>query len=190
MQLPLLRCLTIVDHAEASATDGGGPLRKVALVGFVKNPHAGAFGADLAPMIEASVALGEQMSAMALAAMAPYPAVSYGKGGVAGLLGQQEHVNALLTTAFANPLREAMGGAAWISSFTKRAAPGGSIDIPLAHKDALYVRSHYDGMTIALPDGPQPDEIAVILCLANRGRIDARVGGLHADAIEGRDGLR
>jgi hypothetical protein len=82
------------------------------------------------------------------------------------------------------------GAAAWISSFTKRAAPGASIDIPLAHKDALYVRSHYDGMTVTLPDGPQADEIAVIICIANRGRIDARVGGLNAAAIEGKDGLR
>jgi hypothetical protein len=82
------------------------------------------------------------------------------------------------------------GGAAWISSFTKRGAPGVSVDVPLAHKDALYVRSHYDGMTLTLPDAPQPDEIALMVVLANRGRIGARVGGLAADAVEGRDGLR
>ena len=66
------------------------------------------------------------------------------------------------------------GGQAWISSFTKRAYPGESIDIPLAHKDALYVRSHYDGMSVMVPDAPLPDEIAVICCIANRGRLNHR----------------
>ena len=82
------------------------------------------------------------------------------------------------------------GGAAWIASFTKRAGPGATIDVPLAHKDALYVRSHYDGMTLTLHDAPLPDEIAVIFCIANRGRIGARVGGLAAKDVEGKDGLR
>ena len=62
--------------------------------------------------------------------------------------------------------------------------------MPLAHKDALYVRSHYDGMTLTLHDAPLPDEIAVIFCIANRGRIGARVGGLAAKDVEGKDGLR
>ncbi|WP_158808026.1 amino acid synthesis family protein [Beijerinckia sp. L45] len=189
MQLTLLRSLTIVDETQPGA-DGGDPLRKVAVVGIVRNPMAGQFGADLSAMIEASTELGKTLADIAAAAMAPYQACSYGKGGIVGLAGQQEHINALVTSTFATPLRQAIGGAAaWISSFTKRGAPGVSIDIPLAHKDALYVRSHYDGMTISIPDGPQADEIAVIICLANRGRIDARVGGLHADKIEGKDGL-
>jgi hypothetical protein len=72
---------------------------------------------------------------------------------------------------------------------TKRAAPGATIDVPLAHKDALYVRSHYDGMTIMLPDAPQPNEIAIIAVYATRGRPNARVGGLAAAEITGLDGL-
>lgn len=191
MKLDLLRTLTFIDETAASARDGGDPLRKVAVVGIVRNPYAGAFGEDLAEMIAASAGLGEILSQRAVAAMAPFKAQSYGKGGIVGLAGQQEHINALVTTVFATPMRDALGGAsAWISSVTKRGAPGISIDIPLAHKDALYVRSHYDGMTITIPDGPQPDEIAVIIVLANRGRIDARVGGLAAGEIEGQDGLR
>ena len=117
-------------------------------------------------------------------------AQSYGKAGIVGLLGEQEHANALLTTAFAEPLRQALGGGkAWISSYTKRAAPGTTIDVPLASKDALYVRSHYDGMSVNLPDAPMPDEIAVIFCVANRGRINARVGGLKLSDAKGQDGL-
>jgi hypothetical protein len=104
--------------------------------------------------------------------------------------GEQEHANALLTTTFADPLRAAIGGGkSWISSFTKQGPPGTPIDIPLACKDALYVRSHYDGMTIILPGAPQPDEIAVIFCVANRGRINARVGGLQFGDLKGQDGL-
>ncbi len=78
-----------------------------------------------------------------------------------------------------------MGGAeAWIPSFTKLAAPGCLIDVPLAHKDALYVRSHYDGVSVTLPpDAPAADEVALIVCLANRGRLNARVGGLNARDI-------
>jgi hypothetical protein len=96
----------------------------------------------------------------------------------------------MLTTVFGNVMREAIGGGkAWISSMTKRAAPGAAIDIPLAHKDALYVRSHYDGMTITLHDCPQPDEIAIIAVYATRGRPHHRVGGLATAEIKGVDGL-
>jgi len=194
MELTLRRWLTVVDHQEAAPANGdaGGPLRRVAAVGIVANPYAGqGFVADLSAATKASEAVGRQLAGIAVAAMGGLPVESYGKGGIVGLAGDQEHANAMLTTTFAEPLRAAVGGgAAWISSFTKRGAPGTSIDIPLAHKDALYVRSHYDGMTLSLQDAPQADEVALIIVLANRGRIDARVGGLSAREIEGRDGLR
>jgi hypothetical protein len=110
---------------------------------------------------------------------------------VIGVAGEQEHGVAMLTTVFGDVLRDAVGGGqAWISSLTKRAAAGATIDIPLAHKDALYVRSHYDGITITLPDAPLPDEIAVICAIANRERVNHRVGGLLKQDIVGKDGLR
>lgn len=122
--------------------------------------------------------------------LAPYEPVSYGKAAVVGLAGEQEHGNAMLTTVYGDVMREAAGGGkAWISSFTKRAAPGATIDIPLAHKDALYVRSHYDSISITLPDALGPDEIAVICAYATRGRPNHRVGGLAADEIKGTNGL-
>jgi hypothetical protein len=96
----------------------------------------------------------------------------------------------MLTTLFGNVMREAAGGGkAWVSSLTKCAAPGASIDIPLAHKDALYVRSHYDGVTTTLPDAPLPNEIALICAFASRGRPNHRVGGPKASEIKGIDGL-
>jgi hypothetical protein len=166
------------------------PLRKVAAVLVIENPYAGRYVKDLNPLIKASAALGRELAAMAGAAMAPYKAQSLGKGALVGILGEQEHANALLTTEFAEPLRELLGGGkAWISSMTKVGAAGTMIDIPMNCKDALYVRSHYDGMTLVLPDTPMPDEIAVILCLANRGRLNARVGGLRHDQLKGENGL-
>jgi hypothetical protein len=162
-------------------------LRRVAAVAIVENPFAGRYVEDLTPMIEGSVPLGREIARIALTAFGPHEVQSYGKGGVVGLAGEQEHANALLTTAFANPIREAIGGGdAWISSFTKKGAPGTSIDIPMNHKDDIYVRSHYDGMSVVLPDAPMPEEIAVIICIANRGRINARVGGLTHDEVAAR----
>ena len=194
MRLQLRRSFVMVDQMEVppGSQDPGPPLRRVAVTGVVVNPYAGqGFVADLSASIAASEAVGRELSAMAVAAMGPHAIESYGKGAVVGLAGEQEHANAMLTTIFAEPLRAAVGGGlAWLPSFTKRGAPGTMIDVPLAHKDALYVRSHYDGMTLMLPDAPQADEVALIIVIANRGRIDARVGGLKATEISKRDGLR
>lgn len=192
MKLVLRRWFTYTEHKMAQdMREADPPLCKVAAVAVVENPFAGKRVEDLSPLIDASVGIGEFLAGKAVAAMAPYPVQSYGKGGIVGLAGEQEHANALLTTKFAEPLRRAIGGGrAWIPSFTKRAGPDTVIDVPLAHKDALYVRSHYDGMTMTFPDTPMPDEIAVIVCIANRGRIGARVGGVPADGISGLDGLR
>jgi hypothetical protein len=193
MPLEVRRWFSVV---EEKAVENGRrsevPLRKVAAVAIVTNPYAGRYEADLSAAIADSEAVGALLSRVAIEAMGGMAVESYGKGGVVGLQGEQEHANAMLTTTFAEPLRLAVGGAlAWIPSFTKVAAPGGIIDVPLAHKDALYVRSHYDGMTVALPpDAPAPDEVALIVVLANRGRLNARVGGLKASEIVARDGLR
>ena len=153
--------------------DAGEPLRKVAVVAVARNPYAGrGHVEDLGELIEASKAIGEKIAGMAAAHMRPYTADSYGKAALIGTLGEQEHGVAMLTTVYGDAMRAAVGGGkAWISSFTKRAVPGEPVDVPLAHKDALYVRSHYDGMTVMVPDAPLADEIAVICCLANRGRL-------------------
>jgi hypothetical protein len=166
------------------------PLRKVACVAVIRNPFADRYQNDLEPLVEASVAIGKEICGIAIAMLEPSQPESYGKAAIVGLAGEQEHGVAMLTTVFGNVMREAAGGGkAWISSFTKRAAPGATLDIPLAHKDALYVRSHYDGMTVTLHDAPLPDEIAVICAYANRGRPHHRVGGLAAVNIKGLDGL-
>ena len=82
------------------------------------------------------------------------------------------------------------GGLAWVASTGKRGGPGTTIDIPLAHKDALYVRSHYDTVTVAFPDGPNPHEVVILMAVATRGRLHARLAGLHANNVKAMDGLR
>lgn len=191
MQLHVRSFHTFIEHKIVEAGKRADvPLRKVAAIAVIENPYAGTYVEDLSPLIEMSAELGRELAALAVRAMEPYRGESYGKAAIVGIAGEQEHGNALVTTTFAEPLRKAVGGGkAWISSFTKRAVPGTAIDVPLAYKDALYVRSHYDGMTVALPDTPQPDEIAIIVCLANRGRLNARVGGLARNQAKGQDGL-
>jgi hypothetical protein len=190
-KMPIKRVLTFLDEVRtADGRDVVPPLRKAAAVAIIDNPFAGRFVEDLSPLTRASEAIGREICAIAVRLLAPDQAVSYGKAAVVGINGEQEHGNAMLTTVFGNVMREAAGGGkAWISSMTKRAAPGAAIDIPLAHKDALYVRSHYDGMTLTLPDAPQPNEIAIVAVYATRGRPNQRVGGLSASDIKGQDGL-
>jgi len=188
MHLTVRRSFVI---SETRCEEGGRisnmPLHRIAAVAIVENPYAGRYVEDLQPMIDGSIALGKELAELALSAFGSHEVQSYGKGGLVGVAGEQEHANALLTTAFANPFRDAIGGGdAWISSFTKKGRPGTPIDIPMNHIHDVYVRSHYDGMSIVLPDAPMPDEVAVIFCLANRGRLNARVGGLTHEQVMAR----
>jgi len=188
MELKFRRTYTITEDKYEEAGRGVEiPLRKVCVAGILKNPYTTEYIEDLSPLINASIPLGEKLGKMILDAVGDFTIQSYGKGGIVGLNGEQEHANALLTTAFANPIRDAIGGAeAWISSMTKVSAPDTTIDIPMNHKDDVYVRSHYDGMSLTLPGSPQPDEIAIIFCVASRGRINARVGGLTHEEVVSR----
>jgi hypothetical protein len=183
MKLTLRRMTTLVDDKfEEAGRVADHPLRKVAVVAVVQNPFIGRFVEDLSPLIAASESIGAAMAKRAMDVVGAHEVQSYGKGGIVGLAGEQEHANALLTTTFATPFRDAIGGgSAWISSMTKVAAPGTSIDVPMNAKTDVYVRSHYDGMTLILPDAPMPDEIALVFCMANRGRLNARVGGMTYD---------
>ena len=162
----------------AGVTDEQGPLRKVAVCAVVTNPYAGkGYVADLSKIIEGSEAVAKEIGAEAARLLAA-PVQSYGKGGIAGSAGEQEHINAALTSVFGDRLRaEIGGGEAWITSVTKVGGVGVSVDVPLAFKDDVWVRSHYDAMTIAVPDGPLPNELVVIAVVANRGRLNARLGG-------------
>lgn len=188
--MDIKRVLTFRDEVRSEAgRPVAPPLIKAAAVAVLDNPFAGRFEPDLSRLVDASEAVGREICGIAANLLGAAPQ-SYGKAAVIGMNGEQEHGVAMLTTVFGNVMREAAGdGVAWISSMTKRAAPGATIDVPLAHKDALYVRSHYDGITITLHDTPLPHEIAIVAVYASRGRSHARVGGLAAGNIQGLDGL-
>lgn len=161
--------------------DGGQPgdtLIKAAVGVIIRNPFAGKSVADLAALTGPSAAIGHALGGRAAALLGNRPVESYGKGGIAGTAGEQEHVVACITTAFGDPLRQEVGGGkAWISSVSKVAAAGTAIDIPLAHKDELYIRSHYDAVTFSVPDGPRPDELLICIAVASGPRVHQRVGG-------------
>lgn len=169
----------------------GAPLRRLIIAAAVRNPYAGRFSESLDEIVGPSGELGAEFGRRALEVMRGSPIESYGKACIVGTAGEYEHGNAFLTSKFADPVREAIGGGkAWIPSTGKRGAPGTTIDVPLAHKDALYVRSHYDTVTASFGDAPAPDEVLVIFAFATGGRLFARLGGLAANEISGRDGLR
>lgn len=173
-------------RSAAGASDSGGPLRKAAACAVIRNPFAGqGFVADLSELVDGSAALGTLLGETARALCGPVQ--SYGKAAIVGTAGEQEHANAVLTSAFGNAFREAIGGGeAWISSATKRAAPAAVIDVPLAYKDEIWVRSHYDALEVRVPDAPLPDEIVVIAAVASRGRLNARLGGMTVADAAGR----
>jgi hypothetical protein len=158
------------------------PLYKASAGVVIANPFAGRWVEDLSPLTGPSASLGTALGARVLALLGGRPVEGYGKGGIAGINGDQDHVVACVTTVFGDAFREAIGGgAAWISSATKTASAGTSLDIPLAYKDELYVRSHYDAVTVTIADAPRPDELLICVAASTRGRIHHRVGGLSRD---------
>jgi len=175
---------------ETGAPADGEPLRKFVLAACIHNPYAGRYEADLSAWIEGSVALGQEFGRRIQQAANGQAIESYGKAILVGTDGEYEHGNALLTNPAANPIRDALGGGkSWVPSTGKRGGPGTVLDIPLAHKDALYVRSHYDTVSALFNDGPNRDEVIVCWSFATRGRLNARLGGLQASEVKGLDGL-
>jgi hypothetical protein len=181
------KIITFIDevHTEGGKNDEGGPLTKVAVAVVFRNPYAGKpFTEDLSELIDASAGLGKLIGERVSEAIGG-EVESHGKAVVVGTAGEQEHGNAAKTTTFGNPFREGFGGGkAWLPSTTKRCAPGATVDVPLCYKDEIWVRSHYDTITIQIEDAPAPDEIVLIGAVASRGRLNARVGGKTKEEVE------
>jgi len=180
----------VLANETGQAADGP-PIRRVVIAAAIHNPYAGRFSQDLSDIVATSDQLGREFGRRAVEAAGVTGIQSYGKACVVGTMGEYEHGNAFLTQVFADPVREAVGGGkAWVPSTGKVAAPGAVIDIPLAHKDALYVRSNYDTIAIGFGDAPRPDEVVIAFAFASRGRLHARLGGIDASEVIGNDGLR
>jgi hypothetical protein len=187
----------LVTFVEETRTEMGKivspPTRRAAAAAVIENPFAGKFVEDLNELMEIGEELGTLLTERAVAALGiPGPSVeSYGKAAAVGENGELEHAAALLHPKLGTPVRKVLGkGAALIPSSKKRGGLGVVLDIPLGHKDAAFVRSHFDGMEIRINDAPRANEIIVAVAVTDSGRPLPRVGGLTKDQIKGEDGLR
>lgn len=169
------------------------PTRKAVAIAVIENPFAGRYVADLDPLIVIGEQLGALLGARAVAALGVPPSAieSYGKAAIVGEAGELEHAAAILHPKLGKPLREAVEkGAALVPSAKKVGGMGAAIDVPLGHKDAAYVRSHFDAMEIRVPDAPRSGEIVVAVAVTDSGRPRPRIGGLTKHEVVGKDGLR
>jgi len=187
----------IVTFLEETRTEMGKPVdpptRRAAAVAVIENPFAGRYVEDLTELMEIGEELGSLLTERAVAALGipGANAESYGKAAAVGENGELEHAAAILHPKLGTPVRKTLGkGAALIPSSKKRGGPGVPLDIPLGHKDAAFVRSHFDGMEIRVNDAPRDNEILVAIAVTDSGRPLPRIGGLNKTQIKGEDGLR
>jgi len=185
---------TIVEdiHLEIGKTIAP-PTRRAAAIAVIENPFAGQYQQDLEDLMVIGEELGTVLGERAVGALGiePSQVESYGKGAIVGENGELEHAAAILHPRLGGPLRVAVEkGAALVPSSKKMGGLGTPLDVPLGHKDAAYVRSHFDGMEVRINDAPRANEILVAIVVTDSGRPLPRVGGLEAGDARGEDGLR
>ena len=169
------------------------PVRKALAMAVIDNPYAGRYSENLDELIAIGEELGGLLGERCVQALGiePGAAGSYGKAAIVGEAGELEHAAAILHPKLGAPLRKAdEKGAALVPSSKKRGGLGTAIDVPLGHKDAAFVRSHFDAMEARVGDAPRPNEIVVAVVVTDGGRPLPRVGGLQVSEIKGEDGLR
>ena len=169
------------------------PTRKALAIAVIDNPYAGRYAESLDELIAIGEQLGGLLGNRAVQALGIQPgqAHSYGKAAIVGEGGELEHAAAILHPKLGEPLRQAVGkGAALVPSSKKLGGIGTAIDVPLGHKDAAFVRSHFDAMEARVADAPRASEIVVAVVVTDSGRPLPRVGGLQSHEIKGEDGLR
>ena len=167
--------------------------RRALAMAVIHNPYAGQYSENLDELIEIGEELGALLGQRCVQALgiAPEQAHSYGKAAIVGEAGELEHAAAILHPKLGAPLRKAVSkGAALVPSAKKRGGLGAAVDVPLGHKDAAFVRSHFDAMEARIPDAPFANEILVAVVVTDSGRPHPRIGGLQVQEIVGQDGLR
>ncbi|RST51298.1 amino acid synthesis family protein [Variovorax sp. MHTC-1] len=169
------------------------PTRRAVAIAVIENPYAGRYSESLDELIAIGEELGALLGQKAVAALGiePGQAQSYGKGAIVGEAGELEHAAAILHPKLGAPLRLAVEkGAALVPSAKKRGTLGTAIDVPLGHKDAAFVRSHFDAVEARVSDAPRANEIVVAVAVTDSGRPLPRIGGLQVSEIKGEDGLK
>lgn len=194
MSAAIRKIVTVVEEVRRDAGQDVAPAtRRAAAIAVIRNPFALQFQPDLTELMDIGAELGGLLGDKAVAALGITPAEtqSYGKAALVGEGGELEHAAAILHPKLGAPLRRAVGqGAALVASSKKQGTMGTVLDVPIGHKDAAYVRSHFDGMEVRIPDAPRANEIMVAVVVTDSGRPLPRVGGLTHDEVEGKDGLR
>ena len=169
------------------------PTRRALAMAVIENPYAGRYSENLDSLIQIGEELGGLLGMRCVQALgiAPEHAQSYGKAAIVGEAGELEHAAAVLHPKLGAPLRQAVSkGAALVPSAKKRGTLGTAIDVPLGHKDAAFVRTHFDAMEARVSDAPRAQEIVVAVVVTDSGRPLPRIGGLQVHEIQGQDGLR
>ena len=169
------------------------PTRRALAMAVIDNPYAGRYVENLDELVAIGEELGGLLGQKCVQALgiAPVDAQSYGKAAIVGEAGELEHAAAILHPKLGAPLRQAVAkGAALVPSAKKRGGLGTAIDVPLGHKDAAFVRSHFDAIEVRVPGAPAWDEVVFILAMTTGARVHNRVGGLKASEIAKWDGLR
>ncbi len=167
--------------------------RRAVAIAVIANPFAGRYSDNLEELTAIGEELGGLLGAKCVEALGIQPdqAQSYGKAAIVGEAGELEHAAAILHPRMGAPLRRAVSkGAALVPSSKKMGGLGTAIDVPLGHKDAAFVRSHFDAIEARVSDAPRANEIVVAVAITDSGRPLARVGGLQQHEIKGEDGLR
>ena len=177
MSLSMRRLQIVKDvlFAEAGAA-APKPITRAAALAVIANPFAGGHVQDLSPLFDVGAQIAERVMPQLVAALAG-PAVSYGKGAIVGVNGDMEHGGALCHPKMGKPVRAAVGdGEALIPANVKVAVAGAMLDVPLGHKDNGWSFEHFDTITVGVADAPRPDEIVVVIAVADGGRVNPRVG--------------
>ncbi len=168
------------------------PNKRGAVLAVIKNPFAGKYVQDIQPFMKELEPLGLEMAKRLIAALGGSPSSieAYGKGAIVGEAGELEH-GALWHAPGGYGMRQLLDDTKAIVPSTKKVGgPGTRLDVPLAHVNAAYVRSHFDSMEVGLADAPRADEIVYVLTMSTGPRVHSRSGGLEAKDITGKDGLR
>lgn len=168
------------------------PVRRGWVAAVIANPFSGRYEPELQFYMDELKPMGLDCSRRLVAALGGDVGrvEAYGKGSLVGVNGEIEH-GALWHVPGGYAMRELLGQAlAIVPSSAKLGAMGASIDIPIHHKDACYVRSHFDAITVTVADAPRPDEMMFVLAMTTGGRPHARMGGLQVSEISKRDGQR
>ena len=192
IEFPVRRITVVVeDILHEGGPAPAQPRQRGAIIAVCRNPFAGRFEPDLQSAMEVLKPLGLQLTDRLIAALGGRGGIDgYGKGAMVGAGGEAEH-GALWHVPGGYAMRERLGESrAIVPSAMKVAGMGATLDVPLGHINAAYVRSHFDAVTVSVPDAPRADEIVFVLAMARGARVHSRMGGLEAGQVKGEDGLR